>query len=140
MQRRKSRHQSEKKWHHGHSHSRLPEMWKRCLLLEITTFSIWKVSCRQLAVEFCNINDWCIHNKINLVFKHMGMSIYTIRTYFNHQKDFIFPIVLIYWKIYRTRLMGKIKEIRDAVWCGDGHFDSLGHCASMAPTLRFPAV
>ena len=100
-------------------------------------FLFGKFPAGNLLLSFAILMAGASISKINLVFKHMGMSIYTIRTYFNHQKNFIFPIVLIYWEIYRTILIGKINKIRQAVWCGDGRFDSMGHCAKYGTYTMF---
>ena len=67
--------------------------------------------------------------KILLVFKHMGLSVYESRTFFYHQSRFLFPVVLKYWENYQAGLFAKIKELKDAVWSGDGRFDSMGHSA-----------
>ena len=76
-------------------------------------------------------------SKILLVFKHMGLSVYESRTFFYHQSRFLFPIILKYWKTYQASLVTKIKGMKDAVWSGDGRFDSMGHSAKFgAYTLR----
>ena len=67
--------------------------------------------------------------KILLVFKHMGLSVFESRTFFYHQSRFLFPVVLKYWENYQAGLFAKIKELKDAVWSGDGRFDSMGHSA-----------
>ena len=68
-------------------------------------------------------------SKILLVFKHMGLSAYNARTFFFHQKNFLFPAVLNYWERYQAALIEKIKKMKDAVWSGDGRFNSMGHSA-----------
>ena len=67
--------------------------------------------------------------KILLVFKHMGLSVYESRTFFYHQSKLLFPVVSKYWENYQAVLIAKIKELKDAVWSGDGRFDSMGHSA-----------
>ena len=99
-----------------------PKCGRDAYTWRLQPFLLGKFPVGNLLLSFAILMAGASISKINLVF-------YTIRTYFNHQKDFIFPIVLIYWEIYRTKLRGKIKEIRDAVWCGDGRFDSMGHCS-----------
>lgn len=68
-------------------------------------------------------------SKILLVFKHMGLSAYNARTFFFPQKNFLFPAVLNNWECYPAALTEKIENMKDAVWSGDGPFDSMGHSA-----------
>ena len=68
-------------------------------------------------------------SKVLLVFKHMGISVYESRTFFYHQSRFLFPTILKYWETYQASLLTKIKGMKDAVWSGDGRFDSMGHSA-----------
>ena len=69
-------------------------------------------------------------SKILLVFKHMKLCAYNIRTFFYHQSRFLFPAILKYWEEYQSSLMSKIKSSTDQVeWAGDGRFDSMGHSA-----------
>ena len=68
-------------------------------------------------------------SKLLLVFKHMGLCAFDSRTYFYHQCRFLFPSILTYWERYRSSLITKIKDMKDAVWSGDGRFDSMGHSA-----------
>ena len=68
-------------------------------------------------------------SKLLLVFKHMGLCVYSSRTYFYHQSRFLFPAILTYWETYQSSLVTKIKEMKDIVWSGDGRFDSMGHSA-----------
>ena len=75
--------------------------------------------------------------KILLVFKHMGLKLYHIRSYFRHQNKFIFPSILYYWGKYRMELLNQVKQIKDAVWSGDGRFDSMGHSAKYGAYTMF---
>lgn len=76
-------------------------------------------------------------SKILLVFKHMGLSAYNARTFFFHQKNFLFPAVLSYWERYQAALIEKIKNTKNAVWSGDGRFDSMGHSAKFGVYTLF---
>ena len=82
-----------------------------------------------LLLSFGNLMAGASISKLILVFNHMGLSAYSARTYYYHQKKFIFPAVLKYWENYQSRLINDLKEKSDLVWCGDGRFDSMGHCA-----------
>ena len=64
-----------------------------------------------------------------LMFKHMGLAAISIRTFFYHQKEFLFPSVLLHWERYRSSLINKISGLKDIEWSGDGRFDSMGHNA-----------
>lgn len=44
-------------------------------------------------------------------------------------KRILFPAVLNYWECYPAALTEKIENVKDAVWSGDGPFDSMGHSA-----------
>lgn len=78
-------------------------------------------------------------SKILLVFKHMGLSVICARTFFFHQKKFLFPAILLYWERYRSGLLNQIKALKDAahVWSGDGCFDSMGHSAKYGAYTMF---
>lgn len=76
-------------------------------------------------------------SKVLLVFRHMGISVYNIRTYFIHQKKFLFPAILHHWETYRAALISQLKSTKDAVWSGDGRFDSVGHNAKYGVYTMF---
>ena len=76
-------------------------------------------------------------SKVLLVFKHMGLCAYSARTYFIHQKHFIFPVILKYWEACQAQLLRQLKVLKDAVWCGDGRFDSMGHSAKYGVYTMF---
>ena len=87
--------------------------------------SSWKCSS-----QFSCLNGLCPHkSEVLLVVKHMGLGVYESRTFFYHQSRFLFPIILKYWETYLVSLVTKIKAMKDAVWSGDGRFDSIGHSA-----------
>lgn len=82
-----------------------------------------------LLLSFGSLMAGASISKLLLVFRHMGLSAYTARTYYYHQQKFLFPTVLRYWQTYRSNLMRELAERDDLVWSGDGRFDSMGHCA-----------
>ena len=61
-------------------------------------------------------------SKILLVLRHMGLCVYTARTYFLHQSKFLFPSIWSYWESYQDRLIQELKG-KELVWSGDGRFD-----------------
>ena len=76
-------------------------------------------------------------SKVLLILRHMGISIYSARTYFVHQGKFLFPAILTHWERYRTTLMNELKKKQKAIWCGDGRFDSMGHSAKYGAYTMF---
>jgi solute carrier family 8 (sodium/calcium exchanger) len=68
-------------------------------------------------------------SKIHLVFKHLGLQVYKVRTYFYHQSSYLFPSIQKYWKSYRASLIVSLKAKDNLTWSGDGRFDSMGHSA-----------
>jgi hypothetical protein len=76
-------------------------------------------------------------SKIILVFKHMGLAVYTSRTFFYHQSNFVFPTILNHWESYQAKLIESLRPITDTVWCGDGRFDSMGHSAKYGVYTMF---
>ena len=92
---------------------------------------------RNVLLSFSILMAGASTSKILLVFKHMGLSAYNGRTFFFHQKNFLFPAVLSYWEHYQAALFEKIKNIKYAVWSGDGRFDSMGHSAKFGVHTLF---
>ncbi|XP_067029941.1 uncharacterized protein [Acropora muricata] len=76
-------------------------------------------------------------SKVLLVMRHMGLCGYSARTFFVHQKNFLFPVILNYWEQYRASLVGKLKNMANVVWSGDGRFDSMGHSAKYGAYTMF---
>lgn len=68
-------------------------------------------------------------SKVLLVLRHMGLSVISARTFFYHQRKFVFPLIIKYWNSCREKLVIQLKGMKDLVWCGDGRFDSMGHSA-----------
>lgn len=68
-------------------------------------------------------------SKMLLCLQHMGRSAMLLRTFFLHQNKFLFPSMLSFWEKYTSRMVYQLKNIPEAVWCGDERFDSLGHSA-----------
>lgn len=88
-----------------------------------------KIPAGNLLLSFAILMAGASISKTLLIFRHMGLSVYAARTYFRHQRDFLFPVILHYWEIYRENLVKKLKTLKDVVWTGDGRFDSMGHSA-----------
>ena len=88
-----------------------------------------KIPAGNLLLSFAILMAGASISKTLLIFRHMGLCVLSARTYFRHQRDFLFPTVLHYWETYRADLINKLKTLKDVVWTGDGRFDSMGHSA-----------
>ena len=88
-----------------------------------------KLPLGNLLLSFAILMAGASVSKVLLIFRHMGLCVYAARTYFRHQRSFIFPVILHYWEQYRTNLVSKLKTMKDVVWTGDGRFNSMGHSA-----------
>lgn len=76
-------------------------------------------------------------SKVLLVFRHMGLCVYSACTFFTHQHRFLFPTVIHHWESYQAGLVSTLKNMKDVVWSGDGRFDSMGHSAKFGAYTMF---
>ena len=76
-------------------------------------------------------------SKVLLVFYHMGLQVYSARSFFRHQKFYLFPIILHHWETYQANIVSRIKQLKDVAWTGDGRFDSVGHSAKYGVYTMF---
>ena len=76
-------------------------------------------------------------SKVLLVCRHMGLSVNCARTFFKHQTNYLFPVILQHWETYRTSLIDQLKALKGVTWSGDGRFDSMGHCAKYGAYTMF---
>ncbi|KAK3716293.1 hypothetical protein QZH41_014572 [Actinostola sp. cb2023] len=71
-----------------------------------------------------------VSSKVLQIFNNMGLSCFSLRAYFRHQREKLFPTIYIYWKSYQSKMIQKLKETGEAlVIAGDGRHDSMGHSA-----------
>ena len=82
-----------------------------------------------IALSFATLMAGATIQKVLLVFKHMGVAVYQPRTYFLHQKKFLFPLIVTYWKEYQEKFKCQLQNATTVVWSGDARFDSMGHSA-----------
>ena len=66
--------------------------------------------------------------KVLLVFKHMGLLLYHKPTYYYHQKHFLIPTIVRFWRKYLAQMIESLKN-KEVVLAGDGRHDSMGHSA-----------
>ena len=57
--------------------------------------------------------------KVLRVFKNMGLLGYNEVTYYYHQKHFLFPSIVSYWRTYQKNILDSLKE-KEVVLAGDG--------------------
>ena len=66
--------------------------------------------------------------KALLLFKHMGMLVYSQPTYYYHQRHLLIPSVMKFWRTYQAQILEKLNG-KEVVLAGDGRHDSMGHSA-----------
>lgn len=82
-----------------------------------------------LRLSFATLMAGASISKVLLVLRHMNLCSISARTFFRHQCFFLIPSILKFWETSRDKLIDAAKMTKDAMWCGDGRFDSMGHCA-----------
>ena len=98
------------------------------------------LSCRQFTIRFGVLLAGASTTKVLLVLHHMRLSVYSIRTFFRHQKKFLFPSILHHWETYRGVPIRQLKQTSNVVWTGDGRFDSMGHSAKYGVYTMFSST
>ena len=101
----------------------------RCYKWRSQPLTLGKHPAGNILVSFGSLVAGASISKTILIFKHIGISIYNIRTYFHHQRKFLFPTILKHWQAYQDKLIEEAKAQKDLTWSGDGRFDSMGHSA-----------
>lgn len=69
--------------------------------------------------------------------RHMMLCMYSIRTYLIHQDKLLFPVLLLYWKPYRSTLLNQMKDMKDVVCSGGVRFNSMSQSAKIGCTPCF---
>lgn len=82
-----------------------------------------------ILLSFATLASGASISKVLLLFRHMGLCCYKARTFFRHQKKFIFPSIIHHWERYRETLLHALRPTKNLIWSGDGRFDSMGHNA-----------
>ncbi len=75
--------------------------------------------------------------KVLLVLKHIGLRAYSSRAFFRHQRKFLFPLIVVYWKRYQQSLFNEVRKLKGAARSSDGQFDSMGHSAKFGTYTMF---
>lgn len=58
----------------------------------------------------------------------MGLISYSEVAYYYHQRHFLFPSIVLYWRNYQKKILESL-EGKEVVLSGDGRHDSMGHSA-----------
>lgn len=66
--------------------------------------------------------------KVLNMFKFMGVLVYSERTFYYHQRHYIFPTIVSFWRSYQKDILQKL-DGKEVVLAGDGRHDSMGHSA-----------
>ena len=74
--------------------------------------------------------------KVLLVFKHMGLLVYSKPTFYYHQKHLLIPSIVGFWGKYQAKLLENLKD-KKVVLAGDGRHDSMGHSAKYCTYTTF---
>ena len=82
-----------------------------------------------ILVSFATLAAGASISKVLLLFRHMGLCCFKARTFFRHQKKFLFPSIIHHWERYRETLLQALRPTKNLIWSGDGRFDSMGHNA-----------
>lgn len=90
-----------------------------------------------ILLSFSSLMAGASISKVLLVFQHFGLAVYSPRTYYRHQSELIIPSILIYWESYQASLIQSLQNVQNAVWSGDGRFDSMGHSAKYGVYTMF---
>ena len=127
--------------------NKMAPWWQWCSsVANVKTFSgIHKVTCLtcgkhpvgNILLSLAVLMGGASVSKVLLLFRHLGLCCYSPRTFFSHQRSFIFPIVICHWELYRAGLVSKLRDMKDVVWWGDGRFDSMGHSAKYGAYTMF---
>ena len=81
--------------------------------------SHWSLESIQLGTFYLYLGTWAY---VCIMFVH----------FFTTKRGFCFLwSFLQHWEVYQAALIEEVKTVKDAVWCGDGRFDSMGHSATI---------
>ena len=90
-----------------------------------------------IALSFATLMAGATVKKVLLVLKHMGVAVYEPKTYFLLQKNFLFHLIVTYWKEYQERFKCQLQNVTIVFWSGDARFDSMGHSATFGVCSMF---
>ena len=82
-----------------------------------------------IILSFATLAAGASISKVLLLLRHMGVACYKARTFFRHQKKFLFPAILSHWEHYQEQMFASLRPAKNLAWSGDGRFDSMGHSA-----------
>jgi len=65
------------------------------------------------------------------MFQVINISVMSQITYFKHQRNYLFPVIIGAWKEHQEHLIAAVNAVYNGkvILSGDGRSDSPGHCA-----------
>ena len=105
----------------------MQQMHEKAIYLAKSALCLGAISSRKCLFSFALLMAGTSISRVLLLCKHMKVSIISIRTFFLHQKTFLFPAVPQHWQTYRASMIEQLKQSKDVVWSGDGRFYLMGH-------------
>ena len=89
-----------------------------------------------LLLSFAILCAGASFRKVQLVFKHMGLLLFHPPTYYFHQRYFLIPTIVKFWKAYQSKILADLAG-KKVVLSGDGRHDSMGHSAKFGTYTIF---
>ncbi len=77
-----------------------------------------KVPAGNLMMSLAILTSGVNISQVFLMFKHLGLLAISVRTFFQHQRKFLFPSVLLQWEKHRSSLIvsGSGRHLGGMVW------------------------
>ncbi|KAJ7380685.1 hypothetical protein OS493_007052 [Desmophyllum pertusum] len=80
-------------------------------------------------------------SKVIQIFNHMGLACISLSTFFQHQRDKLFPAIYIHCKKYQARVLDKLKAMGEPLTIsGDGRHDSMAIVPNLVLTPYFAVL
>ncbi|XP_065069676.1 uncharacterized protein LOC135694745 isoform X1 [Rhopilema esculentum] len=90
-----------------------------------------RIAAGNFLLSFSTLVSGGCASKIFQIFKNMGLCCISLKTFFKHQKETLFPAIYLYWQKYQKAILSSLRATEDKglVIAGDGRHDSMGHSA-----------
>ena len=102
---------------------------KRKFIWSSQPLVLGQIPAGNILLSFATLTAGASISKVLLLFQHMGVCCYHARTFFKHQKKFLFPTIIRCWDQSRENMLATLRNMNNLSWSGDGRFDSMGHNA-----------
>ena len=95
----------------------------------VQTWNLIQTRCNTSTIMLNKISG-SIPSKALRFLGHMGVSTISVRTYFNHQRTYLYPAVINVWQNFQQRYLSRMIANNQALCLGgDGRADTPGHSA-----------